>query len=83
MIFTKYIWINEVTTEGLGQKIYKRCKEKLNLDELYQEVKSKYDTFYKEARIDKNLKQNKVIIILLTLALILGFANLFGWMFFK
>ena len=26
--FTKNIWVNEVTTEGLGQKIYRRCKEK-------------------------------------------------------
>lgn len=81
--FTKNIWINEVTTEGLGQKIYKRCKEKLNLEELYQEVKSKYDTFYKESKIDKNSKQNKVLIILLVLAFILGIANLNAWMFFK
>lgn len=81
--FTKNIWINEVTTEGLGQKIYKRCKEKLNLEELYQEVKSKYDTFYKESKIDKNRKQNKVLIILLVFAFILGIANLSAWMFFK
>lgn len=81
--FTKNIWINEVTTEGLGQKIYKRCKEKLNLEELYQEVKSKYDTFYKESKIDKDIKQNKVLIILLVLAFIIGIANLSAWMFFR
>ena len=81
--FTKNIWINEVTTEGLGQKIYKRCKEKLNLEELYQEVKSKYDTFYKEEKIDKNIKQNKYIIILLVLSIIFGMANLCGWLFLK
>ena len=81
--FTKNIWINEVTTEGLGQKIYKRCKEKLNLDELYQEVKSKYDTFYKKAKIDKNIKQNKIIILLLVLSTLFGIANLFSWLFLK
>ena len=81
--FTKNIWINEVTTEGLGQKIYKRCKEKLNLDELYQEVKSKYDTFYKKAKIDKNIKQNKIIILLLVLSTLFGIANLFSWLFIK
>ena len=81
--FTKNIWINEVTSEGLGQKIYKRCKEKLNLDQLYYEVKSKYDTFYKEERIDRNIKQNKFIIILLIIAIIFGLANLCSWMFFK
>ena len=67
----------------MGQKIYKRCKEKLNLEELYQEVKSKYDTFYKEEKIDKNIKQNKYIIILLVLSIIFGMANLCGWLFLK
>ena len=81
--FTKNIWINEVTTESLGQKIYKRCKEKLNLDELYQEVKSKYDTFYKESKINKNIKQNKVIILLLILSTIFGIANFASWLFLK
>ena len=81
--FTKKVWINEVTTEGLGQKIYKRCKEKLNLEELYQEVKSKYDTFYKESRIDKSIKQNKIIMILLIISFILGLSNLASWIFFK
>lgn len=81
--FTKNIWINEITTEELGQKIYKRCKEKLNLQELYQEVKSKYDTFYKEAKIDKNVMQNKIIIVLIIIALIFGIANLSSWMFLK
>lgn len=81
--FTKNVWINEVTTESLGQKIYKRCKEKLNLEELYQEVKSKYDTFYKESKIDKSVKENKVIIMLIIIALIFGIANLCSWIFFK
>lgn len=81
--FTKDIWINEVTTEGLGQKIYKRCKEKLNLDELYQEVKSKYDTFYKQSKVEKSIKQNKVIIVIFVIALLLGLANLASWLFFE
>lgn len=81
--FTKDIWINEVTTEGLGQKIYKRCKEKMNLEELYYEVKIKYDTFYKNLKIEKNEKQNKIIIIMLIVALLLGLSNLASWMFFK
>lgn len=81
--FTKNNWINEVTTESLGQKIYRRCKEKLNLEELYQEVKSKYDTFYKESKIEKNIKQNKILITLTVFALIIGVANICGWLFFK
>ena len=81
--FTKNIWINEVTTESLGQKIYKRCKEKLNLDELYQEVKSKYDTFYKQSKINKKIKQNIIIILLLVLSTIFEIANFVSWLFLK
>ena len=81
--FTEKVWINEVTSEALGQKIYKRCKEKLNLEELYQEAKSKYDTFYKKSKVDKSIKQNKIIILLLAFTLILGLANLASWLFFK
>ena len=81
--FTKNIWINEVTTESLGQKFYKRCKEKLNLEELYQEVKSKYDTFYKKSKIDKNIRQNKIIIALLVLSTLFGIANFVSWFFLK
>ncbi len=79
--FTKQEWINEVTTEGLGQKIYARYKEKLNLQELYQEVKSKYDTFYKEIKIEKKIRQNKILIILMVIALIFGIANLCSMQF--
>ena len=79
--FTKKIWVNEVTTEDLGQKIYKRCKEKLNLNELYQEVKSKYDIYYKQEKINKNIKQNKIIVLLIALSVIFGMANLVSWIF--
>ena len=81
--FSKNIWINEVTTEDLGQKIYNRCKQKMNLSELYQEVKIKYDTSYKEAKIGKHIKQNRIIIFLLVLTSIIGVANFASWLFVK
>ena len=81
--FTKNIWINEVTVEDLGQKIYNRCKQKLNLNELYHEVKIKFDTFYKEAKVEKNIKQNKIIIFLLALSSLIGIANFASWLFIR
>lgn len=81
--FTNNIWINEITTDSFGQKIYKRCKEKLNLEEIFFEVKNKYDIFYKKLNIEKNKKINVILIILLILALIIGGANLLSWTFFK
>ena len=81
--FTKNIWINEITTEDLGQTIYNRCKQKMNLDGLYQEAKIKYDTSYKEAKVGKNIKQNRIIILLLILTSIIGTANFASWLFLK
>lgn len=81
--FNNDIWISEITEDSFGQKLYKRCKEKLNLEELFNEVKNKYDIFYKKLNIEKNKKTNIVITIILSLCLIFGIANLLSWIFFK
>lgn len=81
--FTNAIWINEMTTDSFGQKFYKRCREKLTLEELFHEVKNKYDLYYKKLKIEKNQKTNFVIMILLMVCTILGTANFISWLFFK
>ena len=81
--FNNDIWINEVTEDSLGQKIYKRCKEKLNLEDLFNEAKNKYDVFYKKLNIEKNKKINTLFIILLIVSIIIGISNLCGWIFFR
>ena len=81
--FTKDVWINEVTMETLGQKIYERCKQKMNLETLYQEAKTKYDVFYKESKIEKYTKQNKIAMILMSLAIVFSVISVAAWAFFK
>lgn len=81
--FTNNVWISEITTDSFGQKLYKRCKEKLNMEEIFNEVKSKYDIFYKKLNIEKHKLTNKLIIILLVICLIIGLGNFASWMFFK
>ena len=81
--FTKNIWINEITADSFGQKIYKRCKEKINSEEIFFEVKNKYDIFYKKLNVEKHKVINKVIVILLIVCLIIGLGNIASWMFFK
>ena len=81
--FTNKIWINEVTTESFGQKVYNRCREKMNLEILYQEVKNKYDVFYKEQKIEKNIQQNRIFICLMVITLLFCIANFASWLFFK
>lgn len=81
--FNNNIWISEITTDSFGQKLYKRCKDKLNLEEIFNEVKNKYDIFYKKLNIERNKKSNIILIILLSLCLAFGIANLISWIFFK
>lgn len=81
--FNNNIWISEITTDSFGQKLYKRCKDKLNLEEIFNEVKNKYDIFYKKLNIEKNKTSNVVLTILLSLCLAFGVANLLSWIFFK
>lgn len=81
--FTNNVWISEITTDSFGQKLYKRCKEKLNMEEIFNEVKNKYDIFYKKLNIEKHKTINKIIVILLIICLILSLGNLSAWMFFK
>ena len=81
--FTKNIWISEITTDSFGQKFYKRCKDKLNIEEIFNEAKIKYDIFYKKINIENYKSINKTIIALLIACLIIGMGNLASWMFFK
>ena len=81
--FVSNNWISEITSDSLGQKLYKRYKEKLNLEELFHEAKSKYDLFYKKQKIEKNQTFNQMILLILIICFILGAANLASWLFFK
>ena len=81
--FINTVWISEITADSFGQKFYKRCKEKLNMEEIFNEVKNKYDIFYKKLNIEKHKVINKTITILLIICLIIGLGNLASWMFFK
>lgn len=81
--FTNNVWISEITTDSFGQKLYKRCKEKLNMEEIFNQVKNKYDIFYKKLNIEKHKSINKTMIILLAACLVIGLGNLASWMFFK
>ena len=76
-------WISEITSDSFGEKIYKRFKEKLNLEEIFNQVKTKYDIAYKELKIEKNDRTNKFLIILMLICLLLGVSNIAAWMFIK
>ena len=78
--FYSNIYISEITTDSFGQKFYLKCKEKFNLEEIFNEIKDKYDIFYKKIKIDENNKANLILTILLGAGIIIGTANLISWL---
>lgn len=73
--FTKQVWIQEVTEDSTGSKLNDELKENLQLDELYKEVKNKYDILYKNLNIKKSVKVNFIVLVILMMSLMLNIYN--------
>ena len=73
--FTKNVWIQEVTEDESGTLFSYKIKECLGLEQLYSEVKNKYDVLYKELNIERNRNLTIVISIVLVASLIFNILN--------
>lgn len=79
--FTKLIWEKEITLADTGSLYYKTIKKTLELDELYEEIKTKYEVIYKDLNIEKNNSYYSIIIILLIFSLIFNTINILFLMY--
>ena len=75
--FTKELWENEITLGDNGTKYYKTLKEVFELNNLYEEIKNKYEIVYKSLNIEKNNMYFLVLIILLICSFALNLVNIF------
>lgn len=73
--FTKEIWITEATEDETGSLLNKKLEKIFELEELYREIKNKYDVLYKNYNIKKTFKANKIVLIILMISLILNLCN--------
>lgn len=73
--FTKELWIEEITNSVTGTIFYNKWKEVFELQEIYDEIKNKYDVIYKELNIEKSRSTNKIILIALIISLLLNILN--------
>ena len=73
--FTKQIWEKEITLSDSGSLYYSSLKEVLELDELFNDIKNKYEIIYKDLNIEKNNKYYLILIYLLVISLCLNFIN--------
>lgn len=74
--FTKGVWLNEITNSAIGTILYKKWREVFELQEIYDEIKNKYDVIYKELNIENTKKANRVILIALSISLLLNVINM-------
>lgn len=79
--FTKMLWDKEITVEDTGTLYYKTIKKTLELEELYDEIKTKYEIVYKDLNIEKNNSYYSIIIILLIFSLIFNTVNILFLMY--
>lgn len=73
--FTKKIWIQEITSEDFGSLFYNNLINVLEIENLYNQVKSKYDILYRELKIDKTEKLSIFIATTLVVTLVLNMLN--------
>lgn len=73
--FTHNIWLQDITTDDIGQLLVNSWSENLELEKLYWKLKNEYDILYKESNIEKTAKSNKVIMVILITSLILNIIN--------
>ncbi len=73
--FTKELWLEEITNSATGTIFYNKWKEVFELQEIYDEIKNKYDVIYKELNIEKSRNTNKIILVALIISLLLNVLN--------
>jgi hypothetical protein len=79
--FTKSLWEKEITLDDTGTLYYKTLEKTLELEELYEEIRTKYEIVYKDLNIEKNNVYYSIIVILLIFSLIFNTINIIFLMY--
>ena len=73
--FVNDVFIKEITTEEFGAKLFIKWSEKLELQNNYLEISSKYDMAYKDEKIRKVKRNNIIIWVILGICVITNIIN--------
>jgi len=79
--FTKTMWAKEITTDDTGSLYYKILGTSFELDELFEQIRKKYEIIYKDLDIEKNNRNYTIMVMLLILSLILNTFTIIAYMF--
>lgn len=76
--FAKKDWIYEVTDDEKGVILEKYYKQAQKLNSTFDELKSKYDLLYKEYEIEKVNKNNRWIVAIIFIIMVINIAIFFN-----
>ncbi len=79
--FTKTMWAKEVTNDDTGSLYYKILGSSFELEELFEQIRKKYEIIYKDLDIEKNNRNYSIMVMLLILSLILNTFTIIAYMF--
>ena len=79
--FAKELWVKDVTTDDTGNLYYRVLKNTFELDDLFEEIRKKYEIIYKDLKIEKNNRDNTIIVMLLILSLILNTFSIIAYLY--
>lgn len=79
--FTKTLWGKEITNDDTGSLYYKILGSTFELDELFEQIRKKYEIIYKDLDIEKNNRNYSIMVMLLILSLILNTFTIIAYMF--
>lgn len=79
--FAKTLWVKDVTTDDTGSLYYRVLKNTFGLDDLFEEIRKKYEIIYKDLNIEKNNRDNTIIVMLLILSLILNTFSIITYLY--
>ena len=69
------MWIQEITQDKIGSLLNNKISEVFDIQNLYNQVKDKYDIIYKELNIEKEKKSTIVVLLILMISLVLNIIN--------
>jgi len=79
--FAKTLWVKDVTTDDTGSLYYRVLKNTFELDDLFEEIRKKYEIIYKDLKIEKTNRDNTIIVMLLILSLILNTFSIITYLY--
>ncbi|MBR3152052.1 MAG: hypothetical protein IKF52_00325 [Clostridia bacterium] len=81
--FTNSLWSKDITNDDTGSLYYKMLNESLEIEELFEQIGKKYEIIYKDLNIEKNNRDNIIVVMLLIASLVLNTITILSYLYLR